>query len=61
MPQYEIGDKVYVVADNYGSEAVIVDKRESEGSPASHYKVKTAHDEFWAYDFEIYPPEEMKE
>ncbi len=47
---YNIGDRVFVTADNYGSDAVIVDTRDAEGS---YYKVRTSHDEFWAYDFEI--------
>lgn len=46
----KIGDRVYVIADNYGSEAVIVAIRDSEGS---HYRVRTDHDEFWAWDFEV--------
>ena len=46
-----IGDRVYVLADNFGSEAVIVDVRESEHS---HYKVRTENDEFWAWDFEVH-------
>lgn len=51
---YQIGDKVFVVADNYGSPATIIEIRESDGSPASHYKVRTdTGDEFWAFDFEI--------
>ena len=55
----EIGDQVFVVADNYGSPATIIEIRESEGSPASHYKVRTdTGDEFWAYDFEVYEADE---
>jgi len=50
----QIGDRVFVTADNYGSPAVIIDTRESEGSPASHYKVRTDDGrEFWAFDFEV--------
>jgi hypothetical protein len=50
----KIGDRVFVTADNFGSEATIVETRESTESPASHYKVRTAEgDEFWAFDFEI--------
>lgn len=50
----QVGDRVFVTADNFGSEAVIIAIRESAGSPASHYKVRTdAGDEFWAFDFEI--------
>lgn len=49
----QVNDKVFVVADNFGSEGVIVEVREEGGEPPSHYKVKTAHDEFWAFDFEI--------
>jgi hypothetical protein len=49
-----IGDHVFVTADNYGSPATIIDVRESEGSPASHYKIRTdTGDEFWAFDYEI--------
>lgn len=50
-----IGDQVFVVADNYGSPATIIEIRESDGSPASHYKVRTdTGDEFWSYDFELH-------
>lgn len=50
----KIGDQVFVTADNFGSEAVIIEIRESAGEPASHYKVRTdSGDEFWAFDFEI--------
>lgn len=50
----QIGDRVFVVADNFGSEATIVETRESNEQPVSHYKVRTAEgDEFWAFDFEI--------
>jgi hypothetical protein len=51
-----IGDRVFVVADNYGLAATIIEIRESTESPVSHYKVKADEDgqEFWAYDFEIY-------
>lgn len=54
---YQIGDRVFVVADNYGSPAVIIEIRESvaDVAPASHYKVRTdGGDEFWAFDFEIH-------
>lgn len=50
MVMRKVGDRVYVLADNYGSEAVIVAIRDSE---TSHYRVKTDHDEFWAWDFEV--------
>ena len=51
----EIGGRVFVVADNYGSYATIIDIRESDGSPASHYKVRTDDgDEFWAFDYEVH-------
>ena len=50
----KIGDNVFVVADNYGSSATIIETRDSDGSPASHYKVQTAHDEFWAFDYEVH-------
>lgn len=51
-----IGDRVFVVADNYGSPAVIIEIRESDArSLASHYKVRTdTGDEFWAFDFEVH-------
>jgi hypothetical protein len=50
----KVGDTVFVTADNYGSAAVIIEVRESEGSPPSHYKVRTEDgQEFWAYDFEV--------
>lgn len=55
--QYQIGDRVFVTADNYGSYAKIIDTRESTGSPASHYKVRTdTGGEFWAFDFETSDP-----
>jgi hypothetical protein len=58
---YQIGDKVFVVADNYGSPATIIDTRASDGSPASHYKVRTdTGDEFWAFDFEISDEAQVK-
>lgn len=50
----KIGDRVFVTADNYGSEAIIIAIRDSEGEPASHCKVRTDDgQEFWAFDFEI--------
>lgn len=50
----QIGDRVFVTADNYGSPATIIETRESDGSPASHYKVQTdTGDQFWAFDYEI--------
>lgn len=50
-----INDRVFVVADNYGSPATIIEIRESNESPVSHYKVKTdTGDEFWAFDFEVH-------
>lgn len=55
----QIGDRVFVVADNYGSMATIIDVREDTGAtaPVSHYKVRTdTGDEFWAFDFEIHNP-----
>lgn len=51
-----VGDKVFVVADNYGSPAEIIDTRTSTDEPslASHYKVRTDDgQEFWAFDFEV--------
>lgn len=58
--QRAIGDRVFVVADNYGSEATIIEIRESDESPPSHYKVQTNEgdqmqsQEFWAFDHEIH-------
>lgn len=50
----QIGDQVFVTVDNFGRPAEIIETRESEGSPASHYKVRTdTGDEFWAFDFEV--------
>lgn len=58
---YQIGDRVFVTADNHGSPAVIIEYREGAGLPASHYKVRTdTGDEFWAFDFEISAIEEDK-
>ena len=49
-----VGDKVFVTSDNMGLDAEIIEVRESTGSPASHYKVRTSDgQEFWAYDFEV--------
>lgn len=57
-PKRKIGDAVFVVADNFGSPAVIIDERECDTPPLSHYKVRTdTGDEFWAFDFEIHDPE----
>jgi hypothetical protein len=55
MKDWQIGDEVFVVADNCGSPATIIDEREPGGSgPSSRYKVRTDEGgEFWAYDFEI--------
>ncbi len=52
----KIGDRVFVTADNFGSEAVIIETRDDDArtAPASHYKVRdAAGNEFWAFDFEI--------
>lgn len=60
----QIGDQVFVVADNYGSAATIIEIREDEGlhGPVSHYKVRTdTGDEFWAYDFEVHNPVSFKD
>jgi hypothetical protein len=55
--EWNIGDSVFVVADNYGSPAIIIEYREATGSPPSHWKVRTdTGDEFWALDFEISLP-----
>jgi hypothetical protein len=59
----KIGDAVFVVADNYGSPATIIDTRDDDGktAPVSHYKVRTdTGDEFWAMDFEISDAEQVK-
>src|SRR5689334_19946742 len=56
MTEHKIGDKVFVVADNYGQDAVIIAYRDSEAdvAPVSHWKVRTEDgQEFWAFDFEI--------
>lgn len=51
----QVGDKVFIISDNMGTPAEIIDTRESTGSPASHYKVRTEDgQEFWAYDFEVH-------
>ena len=53
--QYTIGDRVFVVADNFGQPAVIIDTRPGDGSPPSRYKVRTDDgQEFWAFDFEVH-------
>jgi len=53
--EYQIGDRVFIVADNIGFEAVIVDERDSNNKrPSSRWKVRPDDGkEFWAYDFEI--------
>lgn len=52
--QRKIGDRVFVVADNYGSECTIIAYRDSDGPMASHWQVRTASgDRFWALDYEI--------
>lgn len=49
-----VGDKVFVVSDNIGMNAEIIEVRENEGSPPSRWKVRTSDgQEFWAYDFEV--------
>ena len=55
MNEWQIGDRVFVTADNMGGYATIIDTRESAEQPASHYKVRMEEDrqEFWAFDFEI--------
>lgn len=54
MTHPNIGRAVFVTADNYGSDATVIDNRDSTGSPSSHYKVRTDRgDEFWAFDFEV--------
>lgn len=53
--KYKIGDRVFVVADNLGQPAVIIDTRPGDGSPPSHYKVRTDDGQaFWAFDFEVH-------
>jgi hypothetical protein len=50
----KVGDKVFVVSDNMGMDAEIIDIRESEGSPPARWKVRTSDgQEFWAYDFAV--------
>ena len=39
MNEWQIGDRVFVTADNMGGYATIIDTRESAEQPASHYKV----------------------
>jgi hypothetical protein len=52
--KYKIGNEVFVVSDNYGQNAVIINTRPNSGKPDSHYKVRTEDgQEFWAFDFEI--------
>lgn len=51
----KVGDRVFVTCDNMGSGAVIIEVRESNAQPPSHYKVRLDSDgqEFWAFDFEV--------
>ena len=51
----DIGKRASVTADNWGGDATIIDYRDTEGSPASYYKVRMDQDgqEFWAFDFEV--------
>lgn len=52
--QRKIGDRVFVVADNYGSECTIIAYRDSDPPMASHWQVRTkSGDRFWALDYEI--------
>lgn len=52
--QRKIGDRVFVVADNYGSECTIIAYRDSDPPLASHWQVRTkSGDRFWALDFEV--------
>jgi hypothetical protein len=54
VPLRNVGDKVFVISDNMGMDAEIIDVRESTGLPPSHWKVRTSDgQEFWAYDFEV--------
>ena len=51
---YTIGQHVFVVADNYGSECTIIAYRDADGPMASHWQVRTeSGDRFWALDYEI--------
>ena len=53
--RYEVGDRVFVVADNYGQPAVIVEIRDSDQLPLSYYKVRTDDgQEFWAFNYEVH-------
>lgn len=53
--KYKIGDRVFVVADNLGQPAVIIEIRDSDQLPLSHYKVRTDDGQaFWAFDFEVH-------
>lgn len=55
MVERKIGDRVFVVADNFGEAATVIDERDGDSSPPSRYKVRTdSGDEFWAFDFEIH-------
>jgi hypothetical protein len=47
------GDYVAGVGDGMGYEGYIVDSRTPAGSPPGTYRVRTATDEFWAWDFEL--------
>jgi hypothetical protein len=49
------GDRVFVNSDNIGSAATIIEVREGEAQPASHYRVRLDIDgqEFWAFDYEV--------
>lgn len=50
-----VGTRVYVAYDNTGSDAVVVETRESRDS---QYKVMVeSGEQFWAWDFEVNRPE----
>lgn len=50
-----VGDRVFVTSDNMGSAATIIEVREGDAQPASHYRVRLDIDgqEFWAFDYEV--------
>lgn len=54
MSTRRVGEKVFVVSDNIGQNATIIDARESTSTPSSHCRVRTEDgQEFWAFDHEI--------
>lgn len=51
----KVGDRVFVTSDNMGSPATIIEVREGDAQPPSHYRVRLDIDgqEFWAFDYEV--------